>query len=1678
MGKLLCVAHYVFVLLSLHTSQLVAKTLDNPPQLMFANQIDIRRVEANNKTSSPIVSNLLDVESLDFDVVNNRVYWTDVRLKRISRAFVNGTSVEEVPLREAHEPQALIIDWIGHNVIWSDKDPRLDSSIGMGRLWMMTIDGYYIRAILWKNVGRVRGLAVDPKTGFIFLLDENKMTIEKVLPDGSNRSVVCRDVSGVGLTIDYEERQIYWTDPNTNSIKFADLSGLNKRTLIENSRQLVFPYAITTLGKYVYWTDMHKRAVLVAQKTKGKQKSIIEDSVLSPYDIAAFDKGRQPDFHTECGMGQSGCSHFCLSIPPDYKCACPTGVKLLSDGKTCNNGLEKFLVYARRGDIRVLSLDVPLDETIDVILQLNTTDAIDVDYDVVDDRIYWIDNQEGKAVIGRGKNDGSAYEVVVNTLGAAFNGVAFDWISRNIYWMDTLFDRLMVSRLDGTFQKTLITTGLDAPRAVVVDPNNGYMYWTDWGRWPRIEKACLDGSNRTVLIDSQIKWPNGLTIDYEDRRLYWVDAYRRVMSSSDLWGKDQYTLSNIDLSHPYGLTIVGNHIYWTDWNRRNIQRVDKKSGSGQEVVLDSVIDIMGLQGVDKRRQKGSNACSTKNGGCSHLCLPRPGDRSCACPNGFVFIDAQKTQCQASTPAVLYTHFTVETGDIHSVPITANSRGKSLVTLSTVINPVAVAYDIVEGKFYWSDATRNEIRRANLEGTLEMELIVRFGSANPGGLAVDWMGRSIYWTVFNSDRIDVAKLNGELRTPFKWRDITKPMALTVEPQEGLLYWSTNTNTPQIQSAQLNDSSKVDTIATLAKGESPSCLTIDHSTRRLFWTDEYHVYVVNLNDKFRVKVAVLQVKQGLSLRPSGISFFNGKLYWANLETEKVEYAVTELTNELKNVKALSTIPGLTNDNNIVDVTVVDYSLQESINQCSARNGDCSHYCLSRQGNKFQCGCPLYMEIDYANVRLNSVCRVPQSLLVYAAGKSVYFVNLTASSAIQNQSDPPFLLDVKSDIVKIELDMENSRIFWIDKNGRLYGSMLDGTDWKVLVRAGKVFDMAVNHVTGQVFYTNEESDTIEGVSPHGSSIGVIIDSQQLHPRSLALDSNTGLLYWTDWGMVPSIRKAELDGRNHRQLISTKLTTPTRLTLDVSQAILYWTDMDRSVIEACDAAGNNRRTVQHVVMNVFTGLAEGGKYLYYTVPRNGSIMRLNKSLDASSLTLTKGLQIRVGLVNVSDIVIYEHKRLPVNPCSESNGNCSHLCIPTADGGHRCACPVNRKLQENQLTCSGPTCPGSDEVLCSDNSKCILRKQVCDGKPQCQDASDEESGCLCHENEWRCPSGKCILSSAKCDLYPDCPNDWDEHHSNCPCREGFKHCEAGGECIEKVLFCDGTPDCRDESDEANCDQKNLTVSPVPVDESSSSSSSLLGLIVSCVTAGVLFPVVIIFIVVKCKLMGHRKYVFPPAPSDNGCSTASHAQDSSYGGSRLTESILLEKMRMEQDMEGLSVYAEGLLPFPGMPCITVAPTDGDTAFSMPPPMGGPMEEKSEYLYDPPPSVVSGMESMFSAESSHVANTTRHRQKSSGSRYRHRNRSNSSDYRPPVPCPSTAQGHSSEGDTEGSSDEESSRSRMSRRSKTKPSMSPPPSVLSGSRFDTDWSCAPSLATVGDLCPPPPPTVVSDFTETAC
>ena len=50
------------------------------------------------------------------------------------------------------------------------------------------------------------------------------------------------------------------------------------------------------------------------------------------------------------------------------------------------------------------------------------------------------------------------------------------------------------------------------------------MFWSDWGRFPRIETSGMDGSNRKVLVSEKLFWPNGLALDRPAKRVYFADA--------------------------------------------------------------------------------------------------------------------------------------------------------------------------------------------------------------------------------------------------------------------------------------------------------------------------------------------------------------------------------------------------------------------------------------------------------------------------------------------------------------------------------------------------------------------------------------------------------------------------------------------------------------------------------------------------------------------------------------------------------------------------------------------------------------------------------------------------------------------------------------------------------------------------------------------------------------------------------------------------------------------------------------------------------------------------------------------------------------------------------------------------------------------------------------------------
>lgn len=68
---------------------------------------------------------------------------------------------------------------------------------------------------------------------------------------------------------------------------------------------------------------------------------------------------------------------------------------------------------------------------------------------------------------------------------------------------------------------------------------------------------------------------------------------------------------------------------------------------------------------------------------------------------------------------------------------------------------------------------------------------------------------------------------------------------------------------------------------------------------------------------------------------------------------------------------------------------------------------------------------------------------------------------------------------------------------------------------------------------------------------------------------------IYWTDWGNMPRIEYANMDGSNRKIIADTHLFWPNGLTIDYASHRMYWVDAKHHVIERADLDGKNRKAV-----------------------------------------------------------------------------------------------------------------------------------------------------------------------------------------------------------------------------------------------------------------------------------------------------------------------------------------------------------------------------------------------------------------------------------------------------------------------------------------------------------------------
>ncbi|XP_033107213.1 low-density lipoprotein receptor-related protein 4-like [Anneissia japonica] len=863
--------------------------------------------------------------ALDWDENEGLIFWSDVDVNSISRANFNGTDQEIVADSSLNSPAGLAVDWINKKLYWTDA--------GNDHIEVSNYDGSMRALLIWEDLERPRDIVVDPISGYMFWTDWGSFPkIERAWMDGTNRVDIVRDnlTWPNGLAIDYDTNMLFWVDAGRKVIGMTDFHGNKKQNLIEQG--LSHPFGLAIHDDRIYWTDWKDNSIYSGDKATGLDREIIRSNLEDLMDIHVYHKRKQ-DTPSPCEKNNGGCSDLCLIKPGGHSCACKKGVLMGPDKMTCKKGFDNFLIFTKKQDIRAVSLDVPY--MADVVLPIyGMENAISVDVDMVEGMVYWSDR--ARKTISRAPLDGSFMEDVVKEGIDIPDGLVVDIIGRTIYWTDTGRDLITVANLDGTHQRVIVWENITNPRAIVLHYEAGYFYWTDWGK-QMIERAWMDGSHREPVIYYNIGWPYGLTIDKQMDKLMWTDARYNKIEMCDYNGKNRRVLIELGYkqSQVYGLTVTGNYMYWTvDGTSSGIYRAEKRYSAEETRVIGKLSGLTDIHAISNQ-VTGTNKCGSNNGNCSHLCLPTPTGISCSCPTGIKLNPDLRT-CPSIPENFL---IIANRNKIRRISLDTPEHVDVVLPVPDLINVIAIDFDSLDEKIYYTDVYNDVIRRMDYDGS-NVEDIITSNLTTVDGISVDWIARNLYWTDTGRNTLEVSRLDGSHRKTIISTNIDEPRAIAVCPSKGLLFWTDWGLRPKIERSNLDGSSRRTLIASGLGW--PNGLTIDYQTVRIYWAD------AKLN---RIDTADFDGRLRTTLnrdvfRPFGITLYGEWLYWTDWKTESLE------------IGHKSTGKGRKTFNNnlpyLMDIKMVSKSRQHGSNECAFKNGGCSHLCLARETG-YVCACP---------------------------------------------------------------------------------------------------------------------------------------------------------------------------------------------------------------------------------------------------------------------------------------------------------------------------------------------------------------------------------------------------------------------------------------------------------------------------------------------------------------------------------------------------------------------------------------------------------------------------------------------------------------------------------------------------------------------------------------------------
>ncbi|PIK59538.1 putative low-density lipoprotein receptor-related protein 2 [Apostichopus japonicus] len=738
-----------------------SEEVDVPPRLVWTEVFTTeRQSRINSLPANPqeYISNTTIATRYKYQVANRNflaiatdfeaklIFFSDGVSKQIFKGSLDDDEGASVIYKgTSQNVEGIALDWVAKNLYWCDASYD----------WIIVANylGENARILVDTGLDKPRDIVVFPQEGYMYWTDWGNTTMiskATLSGDGVNPLVESDLVFPNGLAIDYASRTLYWVDanPSGSRVESFSLDGSNRRRLFSTPAGQAHFFDVTPFQEYLFMTDWHGKLQCINRTSGAFYFNLNLRS--RPHGITTYGSGLLPAYPASPCLSNP-CDHLCLhDASQEYKCVCGQGY-VHNENQTCvrDEGLlikPQILLLSKTKlcyfPVHFADL-VFEDEFEPPCILTERTHSVALAVDVHANWAFFSVSVE---------------EDLSCPSHLEFSGMAVDYINQKLYWTDHRLNHIVVSNYDGSYRITLVDEDVIKPRSIVIHMESRTMFWTEFGPPYQIERADLDGGNRRVIVTLRSN-PSGLALDDVTGRLVFGETGSGTIYSYDLVTDTMVSIHTRSRTIPfYDMEIIGDYLIWTEWGSSNgIHALNLETASiHQSQLISEPVYGVRLFGNSKQRANATiDDCGENNGECSQLCVATATGHRCYCSTGFK-LGTDGRSCE--TGALVSNNFALVTDSyektIFQVDLSSDSHNFTAIALEGLKNPIAVDYDPVDSKIYFTDVIAKRVVRANLDGT-EME-----------DLAVDYVVDSrLYWCDAKTDMIEASGYDGSDRFVF-------------------------------------------------------------------------------------------------------------------------------------------------------------------------------------------------------------------------------------------------------------------------------------------------------------------------------------------------------------------------------------------------------------------------------------------------------------------------------------------------------------------------------------------------------------------------------------------------------------------------------------------------------------------------------------------------------------------------------------------------------------------------------------------------------------------------------------------------------------------------------------------------------------------------------------------------